>query len=71
MPVKAGGGAKQNVSVEQVIYVSIATHRAATTTRQRHTEKTHWKYLPTSVLSETSQEGGKGEVQTAAQMHDL
>ena len=37
--MKAGGGAKQNVSLEQGAQVSMATQRAATTTRHRHTEK--------------------------------
>ena len=33
-----GGGAKQNASLKQGVEVSMATQRAATTTRQRHTE---------------------------------
>ena len=37
--MKAGGGAKQNASIEQGTQVSTATQRAATTTRYRHTEK--------------------------------
>ena len=37
--MKAGGGAKQNVGLEQGVLVSTATQRAATTTRHRHTEK--------------------------------
>lgn len=35
----AGGGVKQNASLEQSVQVSTATQRAATTTRQSHTEK--------------------------------
>ena len=37
--MKAGGGAKRNASIEQGTQVSTATQRAATTTRQRHTDK--------------------------------
>ena len=39
MPMKAGGGAKRNASIEQGMQVSTATQRAATTTRHRHTDK--------------------------------
>ena len=39
VPMKAGGGAKRNASLEQGAQVSTATQRAATTTRHRHTEK--------------------------------
>ena len=39
VPMKAGGGAKRNVSLKQGAQVSKATQRAATTTRHRHTEK--------------------------------
>ena len=39
VPMKAGGGAKRNASLEQGVQVSTATQRAATTTRHRHTEK--------------------------------
>ena len=39
VPMKAGGGAKRNASIEQGTQVSTATQRAATTTRHRHTEK--------------------------------
>ena len=39
VPMKAGGGAKRNASIEQGMQVSMATQRAATTTRHRHTEK--------------------------------
>ena len=37
--MKAGGGAKRNVSLEHGAQVSTATQRAGTTTRHRHTEK--------------------------------
>ena len=37
--MRAGGGAKRNVSLEQGAQVSTATQRAATTTRHSHTEK--------------------------------
>ena len=39
VPMKAGGGAKRNASLEQGAQVSTATQRAATTTWHRHTEK--------------------------------
>ena len=39
VPMKAGGGAKQNASLEQGAQVSKATQRVATTTRHCHTEK--------------------------------
>ena len=39
VPMKAGGGAKRNASMEQGTQVSTATQRAATTTRHRHTDK--------------------------------
>ena len=37
--MKAGGGAKQNASIEQGTQVSTATQTAATTTRHHHTDK--------------------------------
>ena len=37
--MKAGAGAKRNVSMEQGMQVSMATQRAATTPRHRHTDK--------------------------------
>ena len=39
VPIKAGGGAKRNASVKQGTQVSMATQRAATTTRHRRTDK--------------------------------
>ena len=39
LPMKVGGGAKQNESFEQGAQVSAATQRAAITIRQRHAEK--------------------------------
>jgi len=37
--MKANDGAKRNASLEQGVQVSMATQRAATTTRHRHTER--------------------------------
>ena len=37
--MKAGGGAKRNASLKQGVQISMATQRAATTTKHRHTEK--------------------------------
>ena len=39
VPMKDGGGAKRNVSIEQGTQVSMATQRAATTTRHHCTDK--------------------------------
>ena len=65
VPVKAGGGAKRNASIEQGTQVSTATQRAATTTRHRHTEKlSRDNYQPVYLQSPAKREG-----QTAALMH--
>ena len=67
MPIKAGGGAKRNASIEQGTQVSTATQRAATTTRHRHTEKLSGDtYQPVYLPWPANREG---EGQTAAQMH--
>ena len=39
VPMKAGGGAKRNAKLEQGTQVTMATQRAATTTKHCHTEK--------------------------------
>ena len=65
MPIKAGGGAKQNASVEQGTQVSTAAQRAATTTRHCHTEKL------SGDTYHGQPRGREGEGQTAAQMHNL
>jgi len=39
VPMKAGGGAKQNASLEQGAQLSTTTQRGATITRHHHTEK--------------------------------
>lgn len=39
MPMKVGGGAKQNVSLKQDVQVSSATQREATTIMHCHTKK--------------------------------
>ena len=58
VPMKGCGGAKQNASLELGTQVSRATQRAATTTRQRHTEKlTVDTLIPTSMLTKDNQEG--------------
>ena len=67
VPMKAGGGAKQNASLEQGVQVSTATQRAATTTRHHHTEKLSGDtYQPLYSPRPVKREG-----QTAAQRHDL
>ena len=66
VPMKAGGGAKRNASIEQGTQVSTATQRAATTTRHRHTEKLSGDtYQPVYLPRPAKREG-----QTAAQMHN-
>ena len=65
VPMKAGGGAKWNVSIEQGTQVSKATQRAATTTRHHHTDKLSGDtYQPVYLPWPAKREG-----QTAAQMH--
>ena len=65
--MKAGGGAKQNVSLEQGAQVSTASQRAATTTRHRHTDKLSGDtYQPLYTPRLAKREG-----QTAAQRHDF
>ena len=82
MPIKAGGGAKRNASIEQGTQVSKATQRAATTTRDRHTEKLSGDtyqpvYLPWPAERE-GRGGGKGRgklphkcTNTSSKLHDL
>ena len=59
--MKAGGGAKRNASIEQGTQVSTATQRAATTTRQRHTDKLSGDtYQPVYLPSPAKREGRGG-----------
>lgn len=69
VPMKAGGGAKQNASHEQGAQISMATERAATTTRQSHTDKVSGDtYHPQYSARPPKREGREGrEGQTAAQ----
>ena len=70
MPMKAGGGAKRNASIEQGMQVSTATQRAATTTRHHHTDKLSGDtYQPVYLPWPAKREGRGAEGQTAAQMH--
>ena len=70
MPIKAGGGAKQNANIKQGMQVSRVTQRAATTTRYRHTEKLSGDtYQPVYSTYHCQLRGREGEGQTAAQMH--
>ena len=57
--MKAGGGAKRNVSLEQGAQVSTATQRAATTNRHRHTEKLSGNF--TNRHAHEDQQRGKEE----------
>jgi len=69
VPMKVGGGAKRNVSIEQGTQVSKATQRAATTTRHRHTDKLSGDTYQPVYLPWRARREGKG--QTAAQMHKI
>ena len=79
VPMKAGGGAKRNASLEQGAQVSMATQRAATTTRHRHTEKLSGDtyqplYSPRPVKREGRGRGKlphKGTICSSKELHDL
>ena len=76
MPMKAGGGAKRNVSIEQGTQVSKATQRAATTTRHRHTDKLSGDtYQPVYLASKEGREGANrctnAQNNTSSKLHDL
>ena len=60
VPMKAGGSAKQNASLEQGVQVSTATQRAATTTRQLHTEKLSGDTYQPLCLPRPAKREGKG-----------
>ena len=60
MPVKAGGGAKRNASIEQGTQVSTETQRAATTTRHRHTDKLSGDTYQPVYLPWPAKRGGRG-----------
>ena len=75
MPMKAGGGAKRNASIEQGMQVSTAT-----TTRHRHTDKLSGVTYQraTCILTMASQERGKGRgklphkcTNTSSKLHDF
>ena len=69
VPMKAGGGAKRNASIEQGTQVSKASQRAATTTRHRHTEKLSGDTYQPVYLPWPAKREGREEGQTAALMH--
>ena len=77
--MKAGGGAKRNASLEQGVQVSMATQRAATTTRHRHTEKLSGDtYQPLYSARPAKREGRgrgklphKGTICSSKELHDL
>ena len=68
VPMKAGGGAKRNASLEQGAQVSTATQRAATTTRHRHTEKISGD---TYQLLYSPRLPHKGTICSSKELHDL
>ena len=69
VPMKAGGGAKRNASIGQGTQVFMATQRAATTTRHRHTEKLSGD---TNLYPCHAQPNGiEREGQTTVQMYNL
>ena len=77
--MKVGGGAKQNAGLEQGVQVSMATQRAATTTRHRHTEKLSGDtYQPLYSPRPAKREGRgrgklphKGKICSSKELHDL
>ena len=76
VPMKAGGGAKRNASIEQGTQVSTATERAATTIRHRHTEKliSGDTYQPVYLPWPAKREGRGGancHTNTSSKLHDL
>ena len=60
VPMKVGGGAKRNGSVEQGTQVSTAIQRAATTTRYRHTEKLSGDTYQAVYLRRHAKREGRG-----------
>ena len=62
VPMKAGGGAKRNASIEQGMQVSKATQRAATTTRHHHTEKLSGDTYQPVYLPRPAKREGRGGV---------
>ena len=60
VPMKAGGGAKRNASIEQDTQVSTTTQRAATTTRHRHTEKLFGDSYQPVYLPRPAKKEGRG-----------
>ena len=78
VPMKAGGGAKRNVSLEQGTQVSMATQRAATTTSHSHTEKLSGSVeILTNLYAYLDQQRGrdklphKGTICGSKELHDL
>ena len=72
MPMKAGGGVKQNVSLKQGAQVS--THCNPESRNHRHApshRQTQWRYLPTTILTNANKEGKNGEGKPATQKQDL
>ena len=66
VPIKAGGGAQGNGSIEQGTQVSMATHRVSTTTRHRNSAE-----IVTNLYTYHGQPRGmEGEGQIAEQMHN-
>ena len=66
------------IAIEQGTQVSMATQRAAITTRHCHTDKLSGVYLSTCILTMASQEGGKGRgklphkcTNTSSKLHDF
>ena len=76
--MKAGGGAKQNMSHEQGMQVSMVTQRAATTTMHHHTDKVsgdtyQLQYSPSPPKSE-GKEGKtatQSTIQSMKELHNL
>ena len=60
VPIKAGGGAKRNASLEpRAGGAGIHGNPESSNHHQAPSHwKTQWRYLPTSILTKTSKEGG-------------
>ena len=73
VPMKVGGGFKQNVSLKQGAPILTATQRAETTTRHHHTEKLSGDNNAIHYADKinANKGGGKGEGQLATQKQDI
>ena len=69
--MKAGGGAKQNMSHEQGMQVSMVTQRAATTTMHHHTDKVSGDTYQLQYSPSPPKREGKSIIQSMKELHNL